>query len=36
MHVLSLSYWMFNENKNHRVFVVIVTLIDQILNDGLQ
>ena len=25
-----------NEKKNHRVFVVIITLIDQILNDGLQ
>jgi hypothetical protein len=25
-----------NEKKNHRVFVVIVTRIDRILNDGLQ
>ncbi len=31
MRVLSLSYWMLP-----KAFVVIVTLIDQILNDGLQ
>jgi len=33
MHVLNLFYWMLTE-KNHRLFVVIVTLIDRILNDG--
>jgi hypothetical protein len=32
MRVFSLCYWMLN----HRVFVVIATRIDLILNDGLQ
>jgi len=35
MYVLSLFYWMLTKN-NPRVFVVIITLLDQVLNDGLQ
>ena len=35
MLVLSLFYWMLTTN-NPRVFVVIITLLDQVLNDGLQ
>ena len=35
MLVLSLFYWMLTKN-NPRVFVVIITLLDQALNDGLQ
>jgi len=35
MRVLSLFYWMLTK-KVSQVFVVIVTLIDRILNDGLQ
>ena len=35
MYVLSLFYWMLTL-KNHRVSVVMITLTDQRLNDGLQ
>jgi len=35
MCVLSLFYWMLTK-RNPRVFVVMITLIDQVLNYGLQ
>ena len=36
MRVLSLFYWKLTIKENPMVFVVIITLRDRILNDGLQ